>query len=139
MKSASRCLFIPVILSLVLASGCGQIKTPPVPTETAIASPTVQVPEQIFTPEAVAEIAPTPEASITDADLALAFGDFREAYKLYSGTLRQDTDEGESSSIMGWLFNLAMYKQWTFSVFLFFRFNRVRYFKTKFKCKMRTS
>ncbi len=109
MKSASRCLFIPVILSLVLASGCGQIKTPPVPTETAIASPTVQVPEQFFTPEAVAEIAPTPEASITDADLALAFGDFREAYKLYSGTLPQDTDEFKAAALFGQ--GLTFYKQ----------------------------
>jgi soluble lytic murein transglycosylase len=109
MKSSSRWLFIPVVLSLLLASGCGPIKTPPVPTETAIPVPTVQLTEEIFIPSAVTEIAPAPEATITDADLALAFGDYREAYKLYSGTLPQDTDEFKAAALFGQ--GLVFFKQ----------------------------
>ena len=57
----------------------------------------------------VTEIAPTPEATLADADLALAFGDYREAYKLYTGTLPQDTDELKAAALFGQ--GLTFFKQ----------------------------
>ncbi|HOT99183.1 MAG TPA: transglycosylase SLT domain-containing protein [Anaerolineaceae bacterium] len=101
MKSASRWLLLPVIFSIVLASGCGPIKIPPTPTETAVPTPTVPVSEQTSLSTGIPESAPTPEATLADADLALAFGDYREAYKLYSGTLPEDTDEFKATALFG--------------------------------------
>ncbi len=109
MKSASRSLILWISLSLLLASGCGPIQTPPSPTETANPTPTVQIIEETIIPAEVIEVAPTPEAAITQADLALAFGDFREALKLYSGTLPEDTDEFRAAALYGQ--GLVFYKQ----------------------------
>ena len=109
MKSASRYLLIPVILSIVLASGCGPIKTPPTPTETAVPTLTAPVSEQTFVPTGISEGAPTPEPTLAEADLALAFGDYREAYKLYSGMLPENTDEFKATALFGQ--GLSFFKQ----------------------------
>jgi len=109
MKSASRWFFISVVVSLALISGCGPIKTPPTPTETAGSTPTVPVSEPIDVPVAITEIAPPMEATLTDADLALVFGDYREAYKLYAGTLPEDTDEFKAAALFGQ--GLTFFKQ----------------------------
>lgn len=109
MKSASRWLLLPVILSIVLASGCGPVKTPPMPTETAAPTPTVPGSEQTSMPTGIPESAPTPEATLAEADLALAFGDYGEAYKLYSGTLPEDTDEFKATALFGQ--GLTFFKQ----------------------------
>ena len=85
----------------MLASGCGPIKTPPTPTETAVPTSTVPGSEQTSMPTGIPEGAPTPEATLAEADLALAFGDYREAYKLYSGTLPEDTDEFKATALFG--------------------------------------
>jgi len=109
MKSASRWLLLPLTLSIVLASGCGPIKTPPTPTETAVPTPTAPVSEQTSMPTGISESAPTPEPTLADADLALAFGDYREAYKLYSGMLPEDTDEFKATALFGQ--GLSFFKQ----------------------------
>ena len=109
MKSASRWLFIPVILSIMLASGCGPVKTPPLPTETAIPTPTIVVSQQTELPTVITEAAPTPEATLAEADLALAFGDYREAYKLYSSTLPEDNDDFKATALFGQ--GLVFFKQ----------------------------
>ena len=71
--------------------------------------PTIPVSEPTDVPVASTEIAPAPEATLADADLALAFGDYREAYKLYSGTLPEDTDEFKAAALYGQ--GLTFYKQ----------------------------
>ncbi len=109
MKSATRCLLILIILGLALASGCGPIKTPPMPTPTAVPLPTVSLTEPTVVPTAITEIAPAAEATLADADLALAFGDYREAYKLYTGTLPEDTDEFKAAALFGQ--GLTFFKQ----------------------------
>lgn len=109
MRSASRWLFLIVIVSILLVSGCGPIQTPPSPTETIVPTATITVPDQTITPTVVVEVVPASEATLTDADLALAFGDYREAYKLYSGTLPQETNEFRAAALFGQA--LTFYKQ----------------------------
>ncbi len=109
MKSASRRLLFSFMLSVLLASGCGPVKTPPTPTRTAVPTPTVPVSEPTDMPVAIAEIAPAAEASLIDADLALAFGDYREAYKLYAGTLPENTDDFRAAALFGQ--GLTFFKQ----------------------------
>ena len=109
MKSSSRWLFLFVIFSLLLASGCGPVKTPPTTTQTAVPTPTVPVSEPTDLPVAIEEIAPAPEASLADADLALAFGDYREAYKLYTGRPPEDTDDFKAAALYGQ--GLTFFKQ----------------------------
>ena len=101
--------FIPVILGVMLASGCGPVKTPPSPTRPAVPTSTAPISEPTLMPIASAEIPPAPEATLADADLALAFGDYREAYKLYSGTLPEDTDEFKAAALFGQ--GLTFFKQ----------------------------
>lgn len=109
MKSASRWLIFPILAGILLASGCGSLQTPPIPTETALPTATVQIPEETEIAITVTELAPAPEAALTDADLALAFGDYREAYKLYTGTLPQDTDAFKAAALFGQ--GLTFFKQ----------------------------
>ena len=102
MKSVSRWFFFPIILSMMLASGCGPIKTPPPsPPQTGVPTPTIAVSEPTDMPIATTEIAPATEATLADADLALAFGDYPEAYKLYTGTLPEDTNEFKAAALFG--------------------------------------
>ncbi len=109
MKPAYQWLILPVILGVMLSSGCGPVQTPPSPTQTAAPTPTVPVSDPTEIQVAETEIAPTPEATLADADLALAFGDYREAYKLYSGTLPEDTDEFKAAALFGQ--GLTFFKQ----------------------------
>ena len=101
MKFASRWLLPVLISSLLFASGCGSIQTPPSATETAVPTPTSQIPEETSIAITVTETEPTPEAALTAADLALAFGDYSEAYKLYRGTLPENTDEYRAAALYG--------------------------------------
>jgi len=101
MKTAYRCFFLLVVVSMLLASGCGPIQTPPAPAETAISTATVTVPDLTIKPTETIEVAPTGEATLTDADLALSFGDYHEAYKLYSGKLPEDTDAFRAAALYG--------------------------------------
>ena len=109
MKSASRWLFLSVIFSVLLASGCGPVKTPPMPTQTAAPTPMVPVFEPTEMPTAITELAPAPEATLADADLALAFGDYKEAFKLYTGTLPEDSDGFKAAALFGQ--GLTFFKQ----------------------------
>ena len=85
----------------MLVSGCGSIKTPPSPIETPVPTSPSVVPQQTELPTVITEIAPIPEATLAEADLALAFGDYREAYKLYSGMLPEDTDDFKAAALFG--------------------------------------
>ena len=109
MKFASRWFFVVVMIGVLLASGCGPIKTPPSATETAVSTPTIPAPVETVTITVITENTPTPEATLTDADLALAFGDYREAYKLYTGTLPEDSDDFKAAALFGQ--GLTFFKQ----------------------------
>lgn len=76
---------------------------------TASPTPTIQTPEETAVAISLTETAPIPEAAMTDADLALSFGDYNEAYKLYSGTLPENTDEYRAAALYGQ--GLTFYKQ----------------------------
>ena len=109
MKSASRLCVLAIIACILLASGCDSIQTPPPAAITASPTPTNQIPEETAVAITLTETAPIPEAAMTDADLALSFGDYSEAYKLYSGALPENTDEYRAAALYGQ--GLTFYKQ----------------------------
>ena len=55
------------------------------------------------------EVVPAPETTLTDADLALAFGDYREAYKLYTSTLPENNEDYNAAALFGQ--GMVFYKQ----------------------------
>jgi len=109
MKSPSRLLSLIMLVFVLIASACGPLKTPPTPTETPMPTATLQGVEPTASSLTITETTPTPEATLTDADLALAFGDYREAYKLYSGMLPEDSDDYKAAALFGQ--GLTFYKQ----------------------------
>jgi len=99
---------------MLLVSGCGQVQTPPPAVVTASPSPTALISEPAATQTQVSEATPAQEAALTEADLALAFGDYSEAYKLYTGTLPENTDAYKAAALYGQglvLFNQEDYFQ----------------------------
>jgi len=110
MKYFSRCILILCILSLMAASACGPLKAPPQPANTPL--PTATIPairtSSAPRPEEI-EITPAQEFALSEADLALAFGDYREAYNLYTGTLPENNDDYNAAALFGQ--GMVLYKQ----------------------------
>lgn len=58
-------------------------------------------PDPTVSPTPLNEVTPPAEVAITAADLALSFGDYDEAYKLYTGALPQNTDHYKAAALYG--------------------------------------
>ncbi len=109
MKVISRWTSTFVVFGMLLISGCGQLKTPPPTVQTAQPSPTAVVPNSSPIPTGVSEVQPPAEASLPEADLALAFGDYSEAAKLYAGSLPENSEEFRAAALYGQ--GLVFFKQ----------------------------
>lgn len=109
MKVISRWTSTFVVFGMLLISGCGQLKTPPPTVQTAQPSPTSVVPNPSPIPTGVSEVQPPAEASLPEADLALAFGDYSEAAKLYAGSLPENSEEFRAAALYGQ--GLVFFKQ----------------------------
>ncbi len=92
-------LFILLAFSLIL-SACNLPSLSPVPQATAT-SALLPTPTPTEGAPVVIEKTPDGEASFAQADLALAFGDYAEALKLYSSPPPANTEEHKAAALFG--------------------------------------
>ena len=89
---------ILVMMALLLLSGC----VSPSIQLSQESTPTPQPPTPTNAPTAViSEATPLPEARIKEADLALSFGDFSEAYDLFAAPPAASSNELQAAAVFG--------------------------------------
>ncbi len=106
-KLHKKVIILFITFTFIL-SACNNLATPPQTTPSPESMPTETIPDQA-TPNYVIEETPSQEASLTEADRILAFGDYEEALKLYSANTSGSSPELQAAALYGQ--GLTYYKQ----------------------------